>query len=242
MALIEELTLPYWETFVRVHIGRVSFDQGDEEDGLKLMREQLRISHELNRLMFWPHHATLLADALCRVGNMDEARHYLDEAMAIVEHGGERWAEPDIWRVRGDLRAAAGKQGEADAEASYRKAIEIAHSQSAKSWELRAATRLARLWHSQRKTSEAQDLRSPRPPRPDLRLVHRGVRHRRPERGEGAARRAVLIVGVAALRPILGLYHGRPRSFRTLRSMSAQAYKQKFTARKQILAPGPKRL
>ena len=55
----------------------------------------------------------------------------------------------------------AGKQGEADAEASYRKAIEVAQSQSAKSWELRAVTRLTGLWHSQGKTAEARDLLSP---------------------------------------------------------------------------------
>ena len=48
-----------------------------------------------------------------------------------------------------------------DAEVSYRSAIEAARAQSAKMWELRAATRLARLWHHQGRTSAARDLLSP---------------------------------------------------------------------------------
>ncbi len=47
------------------------------------------------------------------------------------------------------------------AEACYANALKVARSQSAKSWELRAATRLARLWHSQGKTTEARDLLAP---------------------------------------------------------------------------------
>ncbi len=47
------------------------------------------------------------------------------------------------------------------AENAYLRSIDIAQSQSAKSWELRAATRLARLWHSQGKTTEARDLLAP---------------------------------------------------------------------------------
>ncbi len=46
-------------------------------------------------------------------------------------------------------------------EACYRRAIDLARSQSAKSWELRAATRLARLWQSQGKTTEAHELLAP---------------------------------------------------------------------------------
>ncbi len=48
-----------------------------------------------------------------------------------------------------------------DAERCYRQAIDVAGSQSAKSWELRAALRLARLWHTQGKTTEARDLLAP---------------------------------------------------------------------------------
>ena len=137
------------------------FNNGNKEGGLELMRAQLAEAREQNKLGYCPYHATLLADALCRAGKKDEANHYLDEAMAIVEDGGERWAEPEIWRERGDLHRATNGQDEALAESCYHKAIDIARSQSAKSWELRAATRLARLWRDQGKTAEARDLLAP---------------------------------------------------------------------------------
>jgi predicted ATPase len=63
-----------------------------------------------------------------------------------------QWIEADLLRRRGDL---------AEAEAAYRHAIEVAQRQQAKSWELRAATGLARLWQGQGKRGEARDLLAP---------------------------------------------------------------------------------
>ncbi len=68
-----------------------------------------------------------------------------------------------------------------------------------------------------------QDHRGPRPARRDLRLVHRGVRHRRSEGGEGAVGKAVLTAEVAGPGPILCLYHDQPRPFSALWSMSVMA-------------------
>jgi predicted ATPase len=61
--------------------------------------------------------------------------------------------------LKGDLLLARGLH--AEAEVWYRTAIEAARAQAAKMWELRAATRLARLWHLQGKTIEARDLLAP---------------------------------------------------------------------------------
>ena len=66
-----------------------------------------------------------------------------------------------MYSLKGELLLAQSGARYSDAEACFLTAIEIARSQSAKSWELRAATRLARLWHSQGKTTEARDLLAP---------------------------------------------------------------------------------
>ena len=58
----------------------------------------------------------------------------------------------------------------------------VARKQQAKSWELRAAMSIARLWRDQGKGQEARELLGS-----GLRVVHRGVRHARSEGGEGAA-------------------------------------------------------
>jgi predicted ATPase len=70
-----------------------------------------------------------------------------------------RWAEAELHRVRGELLHAG--QDHAGAERSLCRAINIAQQQSAKFWELRAATSLARLWHEQGKRDAARDLLAP---------------------------------------------------------------------------------
>jgi predicted ATPase len=83
----------------------------------------------------------------------------LPEAAKLVETQQERWAEAEIHRLRGTLLLALHK--EAQAEESYCRAIAVAQEQSAKFWELRAATALARLWRDQGKRTEPRDLLVP---------------------------------------------------------------------------------
>ncbi len=90
-----------------------------------------------------------------------------DEVLAQVRDmtnkNGERWYEAETYRLKGELTLkaqATGKQSDVkeEAEACFQKAIEIAKGQQAKSWELRAATSLARLWQKQDKQAEAHEL------------------------------------------------------------------------------------
>lgn len=88
----------------------------------------------------------------------------IGEALAQVERTGERVWEAELWRIKGglllkaaaDQAAASGAQ--AEAEDCYQQALEIARRQSAKAWELRAATSLARLWQQQGKNAEARQM------------------------------------------------------------------------------------
>ena len=86
-----------------------------------------------------------------------------------MEKTGGRLYEAELYRLKGELLLpqggyrlqAAGSRGKTDeAEECFQQAIEIARRQSAKSWELRAATSLARLWQQQSKQREAHQLLS----------------------------------------------------------------------------------
>jgi predicted ATPase len=103
----------------------------------------------------------LLVDAYLAVDRPREALSSVNDIIDRVIETGEREFESVLLVARGDALRALAPSDEAEAECSYRKAIEIACAQSAKSWELRAATRLARLWHRQGKTAEARDLVAP---------------------------------------------------------------------------------
>ena len=98
----------------------------------------------------------------CKQGNFDEALTALEAAVAHLERtGSDAVWEPEVHRLIGDLLLRRNPSAPDRAEASYRRAIERARSQEAKSWELRAATSLARLWRDQRQARRGA--RSSRP-------------------------------------------------------------------------------
>jgi predicted ATPase len=85
----------------------------------------------------------------------------LTETLAQVEKSGERRVEAELHRLKGSLLLQQSPDNHPEAETCFYQAIAIAQSQSAKSWELRAATSLAKLWQSQGKRQEAYDLLAP---------------------------------------------------------------------------------
>ena len=93
------------------------------------------------------------------LGQLAEGLKCLAEAAAIIETSEERYAQAELHRVHGDLLNSAGDQ--TGAERHYRQAVAIAERQSAKLFQLRASTSLARLWCDQGKRTEARDLLAP---------------------------------------------------------------------------------
>jgi predicted ATPase len=77
-------------------------------------------------------------------------------ALAMVDATGTRLGDADLHRLRGELLLARDPGNAPEAEATFRHALDIARRQGMKSWELRAATSLARLLHRQRKRDEAR--------------------------------------------------------------------------------------
>jgi predicted ATPase len=78
-----------------------------------------------------------------------------------VDTTGERWYEPELYRLKGALLLQQHSDNQAEAENCFHHAMALAQNQQAKSLELRAATSLARLWQSQGKCKEAHDLLAP---------------------------------------------------------------------------------
>jgi len=99
---------------------------------------------------------SLLTQALAQEGQHAEALAKIDEAMQSVASTGEGQWIPELHRSRGLVLLAQNKL--AEGEASIRQALELARKQQAKSWELRAATSLARLWGEQGRRTEAHEL------------------------------------------------------------------------------------
>jgi predicted ATPase len=108
-----------------------------------------------------PQRLSDLARAHAELGQYDAAWRCINEAMTLTETSNERWFEPDLHRIAGDLTLMSPEPDTAKAEAFFERALTIARQQQAKSWELRAAMSMARLWREQGKRQEARGLLAP---------------------------------------------------------------------------------
>jgi predicted ATPase len=100
----------------------------------------------------------LLAEAHGTMGQPEVGLRALDEALTLTDTTGERWYEPEMYRLKGELLLQQSSDNYTEAATCFQHAIRIAQSQQAKSWELRAATSLARLWQQQGKRAEARQV------------------------------------------------------------------------------------
>jgi predicted ATPase len=81
--------------------------------------------------------------------------------LAAIETTKERWCEAEVNRVAGEIELKAPKPDTAKADAYFERALAVARAQQAKSWELRAAMSMVRLWRDQGKRDEARELLAP---------------------------------------------------------------------------------
>ncbi|MFN0313653.1 MAG: AAA family ATPase [Burkholderiales bacterium] len=133
---------------------------GDTARGIPQLEAGIQVWLQLGAQIANPLWYSCLARAYAKAGRMTDARVALKQALDATNNHGERLMEAELYRIEGDLWLAS-YGSEAQAEASYRQAIEVATELKAKLWELRAAIALARLWHSQGKRSEAIALLKP---------------------------------------------------------------------------------
>ena len=108
-----------------------------------------------------PWFLSYLARAYADRGQFDDALRCIGEAMTEAETTKERWCEPEINRIAGQITRKSPRPDAAKAQAYFERALAVARKQQAKSWELRAAMSLARLWRDQGKPQQARELLAP---------------------------------------------------------------------------------
>jgi predicted ATPase len=108
-----------------------------------------------------PLFLALLAEAYGGIGQIEEGLNVLAEALAAAEKTGGRFYEAELYRLKGELLVARAAELNAEAEACFQQALDIARRRQAKSLELRAAMSLSRLWQQQGQRDEARALLAP---------------------------------------------------------------------------------
>ncbi|CAG9185027.1 hypothetical protein LMG23994_05583 [Cupriavidus pinatubonensis] len=136
--------------------------EGRHEEGIAQMREGLSTYEATGAILERPTFLGLLADAYGHAGQSEAGLQMLCEALARVEANSERFDEPTLHRLEGELiLVSSGDEVSfsakaVEAETCLQKALTIAHQQGAKSTELRAALSLAKLWRRLGKTTVAE--------------------------------------------------------------------------------------
>jgi predicted ATPase len=161
VALSAEQGFPLWRTMGVILQGWALVEDGRKEEGIAQMRQGLADLRATGAGLWQPSFLALLAEAHAEVGEIEDGLGALDEAFAIMSRNGERAHEAELHRLRGELLLAGVTADEPRAEACFRKAVETARLQEAKSLELRAATSLARLCTNCGRSAEAHDLLAP---------------------------------------------------------------------------------
>ena len=159
LALATEHRFPFFLGLGLAHRGRSLITCGQLQEGVASLAKGLAELSAIGAVTTRSILFTWLADAYAKLGQSDEGQRCLAEAARVIETTEERVWEAESLRLRGDLLNAAGDQS--GAEQHYRQAIAVAERQSARLFQLRASTSLARLWRDQGKLAEARDLLGP---------------------------------------------------------------------------------
>jgi class 3 adenylate cyclase/predicted ATPase len=146
--------------------GWTDVSRGALEQGVAEIHRSLAMWQATGTESHRAHFLAWLAEACAKMGRIDEGLGLLAEALALVDKTGERHYEAEMRRLRGELLLLQGdvpslsRGNEAEAEANFRAAIEVARRQSARSLELRATASLSRLLQQQGKREEARQMLS----------------------------------------------------------------------------------
>jgi predicted ATPase len=138
--------------------GALSIKHGDAQRGVRLLGECLGELRAERHHAFTPAFARATAEGLAVLGNIKEAIAAIDHALVRITEGGGSSEMPEIQRVKGRILASAPRSDPSEAKDWLLRSLESARQQSARGWELRTATTLARLLSDQGRRTEAHDM------------------------------------------------------------------------------------
>jgi predicted ATPase len=124
-------------------------------EGLEMMENGLKAWHQSSATRHYTQYLGMLAEGYLLARQTSKALSTLEEGLAIVQSTQECYFEAELHRLTGEALLKESNKNDAEAEANFHRAIQVAQTQYAKSWELRATNSLCRLWYQQGRLSEA---------------------------------------------------------------------------------------
>jgi predicted ATPase len=144
-----------------LHQGCVLALTGKAPDAVEMITSGISAFRSTGATRWIPWFLSCLARAYAELGQFDDAWRSIGDAMTAVETTKESWCEAEVNRMAGEVALKSQGPDAGKPEAYFERALALARQQQAKSWELRAAMSMARLWRDQGKRDEARDLVAP---------------------------------------------------------------------------------
>jgi predicted ATPase len=158
VALADEKSAPYWKALGVTYQGCILALTGNAADAVRMIASGLAAHQSMRVTLYEPFFLSSLAYAHAELEQFDHAWRRLGEAIQAIETAKERWCEAEVNNVAGEIALMSPERDATKAQMYFERALAVARQQHAKSWELRAAMSLARLWRDQGKVQQAREL------------------------------------------------------------------------------------
>jgi predicted ATPase/class 3 adenylate cyclase len=161
VALADEKGALLWKAAGMMNQGCVLALTGKASEAVQMMTSGITAFRSTGATLWMPWYLSYLARAYAALDHFDDAWRCIGEAITAVETTKEKWCEAEVHRTAGEIALLSREPDAAKAEAYFERALAVARQQQAKSWELRAAVSMARLWGDQGKRDAARELLAP---------------------------------------------------------------------------------
>ena len=158
ITIATEYGFGHWLVMGTLLHSRTLVEQGSVKEGLTQLLQGMTAHQDSGAEAGASSFLMTLGEVYGKAGQTEDGLMMLEAGFELGRSNGERYCEPELYRLKGELLLQS--QAEA-AEDCFHKALDVAQQQQAKSWELRAALSLSRLWQQQGKKTEARDLLAP---------------------------------------------------------------------------------
>jgi predicted ATPase len=161
LALAEEKGALFWTSAAKAFQGCALVLTGKTSDAAHVLVSGITAYGSTGATLHMPLWLSHLARAYAELGQFDDAWRCIGQATTLADTSKEKWYEAEVHRIAGEIALKSPEQDAGKAEAYFERALTVARQQQAKSWELRAAMSMARLWRQHGKPDEARDLLAP---------------------------------------------------------------------------------
>jgi predicted ATPase len=151
----------FWKATAIAFRGALFALTGKASDAVREITSGMASLRSTGAALYEPWHLYHLAMAYAELGQPDDARRCVDDAIDKVERSKEKWCEAEVIRIAGEVALKSPARDTQKAEKYFERALSVARQREMRSWELRAAMSMARLWRDKGKVRQARELLAP---------------------------------------------------------------------------------